>query len=390
MNEELKIIKDFTYSEEQKNLVSKLRCKEYKNYIELCKEVGLEPKTSNSKKAQMKLLSTVCDYEQIGRKIVVYEVFSEPSYELSSGKYIESIEKLILDLLAQYDENEYCMVVSITKLCRMLDMVNDNYVENFSYSKHEKLSKHLNIDRLIIEDAFETIHYVNKRRINRALKDLEDKALINWTDNEYQVAKLTEGSEFIRDEGGIVYDNYTGFPQILGSFNIEVATLEEVKIIGRVKRETLDEMGFIRESQLNVPSLVYEKLKYRKLVSKKLIERYGIIYYFKSYRIIYNYDHIKKELERLKRKERVFLQKDLNNKSLEGFYKTVDKKGSKIKEKYKNRKDKNNRVGIVYIRDFSELDKIKLKKDYEYKAKRVFKFLVERGYRDRRVDKGGE
>lgn len=50
----------------------------FKNYKEMCKVLGWQVVTSNSKKAQFKDLDCYCKYEKQGQKIIILEVFNEP------------------------------------------------------------------------------------------------------------------------------------------------------------------------------------------------------------------------------------------------------------------------------------------------------------------------
>lgn len=50
----------------------------YKNYRELCKEMGWSTIGGNAKKKHMKFLSSICKYHKDGNKIIIDEIYKEP------------------------------------------------------------------------------------------------------------------------------------------------------------------------------------------------------------------------------------------------------------------------------------------------------------------------
>lgn len=66
-------------------------------YAELCKEIGMEPVTSNSKKAQLKQLSQICSFEKEKTHYKIKEYYTNPAIiEDKKQKYQRYFEAIIL------------------------------------------------------------------------------------------------------------------------------------------------------------------------------------------------------------------------------------------------------------------------------------------------------
>jgi hypothetical protein len=157
----------------------------FKNYKELCLELGVEIKTStNSKNALYKELTRYCKYNKVGHKIVIEEIYNRPLPKIDNNSiYGNLIQLLISDLLAQCNGH---VSISRSKLMLALGIVNSNYSE--CRELVQKLSVYTGIDEKVIYDFYNTSTSSFKGVIDTALKSLMDKRVIMFN----KIIKITE------------------------------------------------------------------------------------------------------------------------------------------------------------------------------------------------------
>jgi hypothetical protein len=100
-----------------------------------CELLGEEVKNgSKGKRYQFIEWERYINFTKSGQKFIIQEIYTEPKPKIENRggnnkiKYIEIIEKLILDLLVQSENNGH-IFLSKNKLLRELMMVNINYAE---------------------------------------------------------------------------------------------------------------------------------------------------------------------------------------------------------------------------------------------------------------------
>lgn len=57
-----------------------------KNYKELCKLLGIEPKTSNSKKKQLREINELIKYRKSGNSFIIEEIYNKKVVKAQSVK----------------------------------------------------------------------------------------------------------------------------------------------------------------------------------------------------------------------------------------------------------------------------------------------------------------
>ena len=166
-----------------------LEVKIYKNWRELCEEVGWDTKGGNYKKGKLKELDTLCNYHKDGNKIVIDEVYevakekvdgrinngnnghsTKSNKEDDGRKNKNSIYKELDDIILNY---LYCHTsddtVNMTKnqLLRKCEF-DINIQENDEYNK-ETINDVMNVYKNILTHA-----------VDSSLKRLEKKGFINY------------------------------------------------------------------------------------------------------------------------------------------------------------------------------------------------------------------
>ena len=164
-----------------------LEMKIYKNWRELCKELGWDTKGGNYKKAKLKELDTLCKYHKDGNKIVIDKVFEvakdkvdfranngghstkstrEDDGRKNKNSIYKELDNIILDYLYCYISND---TVNITKnqLLRKCEF-DINIQDNNEYSKET------------INDVMDVYKNILTHSIDSSLKRLEKKGFINY------------------------------------------------------------------------------------------------------------------------------------------------------------------------------------------------------------------
>lgn len=271
-----------------------------KNYKELCETLEVKPLSGNSKKAQMKWFGMHFTLEQQGygfiiKEILTTEVQPKPTKGGANNniEYKENMERLILDILAQ-SGNKGSIFLSKNKFFYILEMVNVNYLD--TYKRIDKWSKYLDVDEYTMQEWMDTTGGVLERSVESALTSLRNKALIIWS-KEMTICKLQEikSSEILRQE--TTKDRY-GEKQtryILEKDTrpiIKEAEDEERKQVLKTEKEVLNQLECTDKREVVQKGLWRD---FKTKVESILIHKYKIKYYFQSYKILSNPEHIQAE-----------------------------------------------------------------------------------------------
>ena len=328
----------------------------------------LIPATNTThRKRQLEDLERYCTYHKDGNKFIIDEIFQEPKEKLGTGLYKEDIELLLLDLLARNKDNNYQISLTIKNILKALEMVNDNFVNNYSYTdetkKYLKLSETINVKPDIIGDVFYLVKDKNKRNLQSALKDLADKGLILWEQRLNVCRRFIEYK--YNDDGNIIIQE-DGLPYILDSYDqYDYATDKEKQFILKCEKDAMKEMNIKKKTFLNINKDA--KKIFDRLVTNKLKE-YNIKFYYYTYDITYNKEEILEELGRIKLSE---VRNRLNKNILEQIEKTIESCGKRVKDKYKTQ------WGLLPP-SATEQEHIRYKKSYEKDGKKTAKAIIDR------------
>ncbi|WP_425203640.1 hypothetical protein [Priestia megaterium] len=269
----------------------------FKNYKELCKELEIPVKSSNSKKAQFSELSRYCKFVKVGHSIHIHEVYDQiiDKIETRGRKniYGDMVQLLIADILAKSED--HVVTLSRNSLLRTINMINKNY--GFCIQHVKQLSKLTEIEEAVIYDFYNNSNNSLKQAIESALKNLEKRCVI-WYERVMKVA-------------------------LLHSSNHRLATDEEKTIIMEAKKETLKKLGYTEEDEVLIrKSKDYGKFK--KGVEEIIKEKSDISYYYNAYKIGISQKYIKEERDKLIKLvmddyKRITIQDKLNDTVVENF-----------------------------------------------------------------------
>lgn len=278
-----------------------------KNYKEMCRKLSEPVLAGNSKKAQLKEWERYFRYHKEGNKFIIDDIYKEPKPAVDNRGYgfTEHIEKLILDLLAQ-DQNNGMLFFPKYILLRELKMINGNY----AYCKQNtlKLSLFLNINKDDIHEFYESADSTLIGSLESALNKLKKKSLVSWTQvkticfAEGKVIKNNSGDYKVKE----VFKGHNQYGEEMYEYELSQhvshkrreVTDEEDQLIIFTEREVMKAMG-CKDKQEVVKFGKWEE--FTKTVKMILMDRANIEYYYDSYKIIFNEVHILEELEEIER-----------------------------------------------------------------------------------------
>lgn len=294
---------------------------EVKSYKQMCELLEEKYKGGNSKKSQLKDWKRYFKYHKDGNKFIIDKIYNKPLKNKDNGiTYIENIEKLILDLLVQSDEKGK-VFLSKNKLYMALEMINENYA--YCKKRIPKLSKFTNINEMDIHEWYDTTKGMLQRNLEKALQSLRNQALIMWSqevtvckvipmneknkENEFKVNKIVNFDEY--DEEIVSYkikgDTYVQYRE---------ATDKEKKFILRTERKIMKELRCENKQEI-----IRNKLwdSFCEQINNTILDKLNISFYYKSYKILFNSDHIFEEWESLlnlplKEKEKIIHKYKIN------------------------------------------------------------------------------
>lgn len=348
-----------------------------KNYSDLCRILGEDEKPrGTSRQNHLKWFEEYFTYKKEGHKFIITEIFDkevEPIIDRRGGayntvEYTENIEKLLLDILAQ-DKNNGIIFLSKNKLFHMLEMVNVNYLD--CNRRVPKLSKLLDIDENSVQEWYDTTGGMLERSLNSALKKLTNQSLILWS-REITICKIEPipDSEYLvkitrKDKYG--EDKEQWIQEVATRKIIREATDDEKKYIIEVERDTMLVLDCDDKQEIIRKGLWSE---FEKKVKSILEKQENIIYYYQSYKILFNPEHIfrkQNQINSLKmsNKERLDQKKIVNKSVMDRIENNAKSRHSKasadIEDIWNPEDDKHLRVirrsSDKYIEDNIKLNK---------------------------------
>jgi len=309
-----------------------------KNYKEMCFILEEKEKKGKSRLLQIANWERYFKWHKDGQKFIINEVFEMPidkidnrgKTENNKAKYLTNIESLILNLLVQGGSLGYGKVfLSKNKILRELKMINNNYA--FCKLRLPKLSEFMNIDNEVIKEWYDSTSRMLESNLDVSLRNLESQSLIFWS-KEITIAKAIPLAEINKnkisktkvidqyDEEIINYDYYATNEVVL---QYREGTDDEKRFILYTEKEILKEMGLDNKSQVIACGLWQDFIE---RVNNILLDKLNIAFYYKSYKILFNLEHV---LENI----------DINDFKLTDFIETIEKK--KLNEGIINRIENN-------------------------------------------------
>ncbi len=316
-----KIVKD--------KLESGMSIKNYKAMCEILEQE--EKKLGNSRYGQLKDWERYFNWEKTGHKFYIKEVYDVPKEKVDNRgknknsrnnrtKYLNNIENLVLNLLAQGSYLGYGKVfLSKSKMLKELEMINENYM--FCKMRMPKLSEFMDIDINVVKDWFDSTSKMLEGNLDSALNRLKSQCLVLWS-KEITIAKvITDNGKILKDKIVDEYDeeiiSYSYHADKNVALQYREGTEDEKRFILHTERVILEEMNFKNKGEIIVCGRWDEFIE---RVNNVLLDKMDIAFYYKSYKILFNRDHILEkaiEIEDFKLSEfEEVVQKDNLNKGV--------------------------------------------------------------------------
>lgn len=267
----------------------------FKNYKEFCKALEITPKTSSSKEAQLKRISRYLKFHTYGREHIIDEVYEKPLAftETATDILTKKKKKGRPKANPTFDFSKYIKFVLMNYLIYKSKTPGEIYLSKISIYKMLGL-----VNRNFNEDICE-IQFLNKH------EDI-NSTQVNYVKNQAMVKAgelLRYVLETLRDQKLIRYKDVIILIPLDGE-KYE-ADSDEERIVLEEQRNTLIEMGFSNSSEVfkaNKHKEYYERLNQK-------LEKYGWKQSYSLIKIIFNKNHIFKELEET---EQQLMKEELN------------------------------------------------------------------------------
>jgi hypothetical protein len=268
-----------------------------KNYKELCTLLNWKVSSNNSKKAQLKELERYVKYHKEGNKYIIDEIFQEPNEKQDNrknnkGKSAEYIDDLELRLLGEFLTKGKGNNLTIGKsvLLRDTGLVNSNY--SYCKKRQEKLATYLDIDKETIYDYYNSVDSMVINNLERALKNLSNEKILDLDTTtiicKNKLITLEYKHETYIDEFDEEIERIT--PVANTDIVYEEVTQEEHDIILKAEGDILKQMKFKKVTDLFATGKIKEYYDRCYFEIRKVLPDFN--FYFKAYKITYNYDMI--------------------------------------------------------------------------------------------------
>ena len=269
-----------------------------KNYKELCTILKQPVCTGNQKKAQLKNFNRYFEYEKIGNKFLITDIYDTPlpkehKYP-ANAIYVKYIEVILLQYLIK--QPNYEIKIPTQNLWEQLGMINHNFI-TMQDNKDELLNLHEDMSRFQINDFYRRCREKFYKILENSLISLRKQRLINYR-KVYMVK----------------------YPQV---FECQIATSKEEEYILKAEREALVELGLDTINQVFLKGL---SIAFYSIRNQKLYDFAGIENVYEYWDIIHDRENTTKALPNSEiQLEKMMLNseiiKSINNQAESRYYK---------------------------------------------------------------------
>ena len=284
-----------------------IRGKMFKNYKEMCSELNIPYKTSQTKIKQMKELEVYYFlYKQDGYRIKITKVHNlndiEKRVRTLKSNYKDYIEELIVNIMIdevkkredKYGKNETTLgepvILSQGQLARAIGMVNKHYATVMSNKHTHCKLKEYDID--IFEDWSNSFYGFMRGSIRSAIENLRDKRLIIY---EMKVAVCEFSQDKVVKLRDIDGDEYLGTEnKDRRVLKVRLATDTEKNKISELENQVLSNLGVNSVSELFKTHGNFGFERYSHLLSELLVKELNIRSHFLTYSLNFSNDVIKR------------------------------------------------------------------------------------------------
>lgn len=272
------------------------------NYKELCKLVEQPVCTGNQKRSQLEEFKRFFDYEKIGIKFIILDIYDNPipkTYKYPvNAIYVKYIECILLKFLSK--QPEYEVNILSQNLWLQLGMINHNFITMQFEKQDDLLELDSNMTYFEISDFYKRCRQKFSKIAKDSLDSLQNRCLINY--------------------------RYIYWVKSKNEFEYREATKNEERYILKAQRKALQELGLENKSQVYLKNKSKAFYELRDKYVKEFIEIEKV---FDCWNIIYNRDNV---LEALSDDEIKLQKLMLNNEIIN----TVNKQAQNIYDKNKN------------------------------------------------------
>lgn len=243
----------------------------YSNYKALCNALEITPKTSASKKKQIKEFESWVRYHKEGHSFIIDEIYDEQkpifdgrglnanSHNNQKGAYGKYIRLLVLNMLSMGEgngdaETKNIIISGKNEMLERLNMINENY--RYGSYNRKAMSHYLGMDLKFVHEFYNTNTRKMRQSVETTLNKLMNSDKLIFWNTVIMVGKSTEHRE---------------------------ATDEEVKFIVNCENLTLKEMGAEKMEYIYASNRLDEfYIKVKRKLSQK-----GILFSYNAYKIIF-------------------------------------------------------------------------------------------------------
>lgn len=350
-----------------------------KNYKELCELLEIKVVTSNSKKAQFKELERYISYDKEGNKFIIKEIYDNAKNKIDLRKeglnsdLSLDIQILILDLLLQ-DINDGTLFLPVSTLLFNLSMVNRNYT--VCRSLIPNLSDFLNINEKFIYEFYNNTHGTLRSNLETALNQLRRKSLIHWEKVKTICCQNVEVETTATGAIKIINNNEINY-NIVKQYGIP-ATEKQIKIILKVERMILKKLGFKDKQEVLIKNKWNEFIS---SVNKILYETENILFYYDSYKIVFNKEDIQEEKYYLENDYREETKEKLNNKVIDKLETNINNRHEKSLKNINDLKERFDNAKLIKSNS-KYIDKLRTEELYLVSQDELIKTLIDKNSDD--------
>lgn len=281
-----------------------------KNYKELCELLDQPIKAGDSKKAQLKDFKCYFDWEKVGQKFIISDIYDTPLTKEdkrnlgNNSIYVQCIEVILLQYLLK--QNGYTRTLTKRNWWEMLGIVNHKYGRT---TETQLKDLDYSVTSWEVRHFYQRCNKKLEQILFSALNSLKNRKLIT-----YEIQTVI-----------VQYDQNKRGNEIY----FEASDYQKKQILEAERHVLHNIMGYDKMFQIFIR---FQQAEFYQHVNEILNEKYGWDHYFKQIKVIYTPEGVKEALPELETK----LQKEILNKKI------MDYLNNNAKEIYdKNKAGKN-------------------------------------------------
>ena len=160
----------------------------FKNYKELCAFLGEEPKTANSKKAQLKEWERYFSFIKEGQKIIITEIFDVPKEKVTkyTSNNNKNVKPMMDYLMSEFNTDYIDKYFTISNWSTLVLHLLNKEVCDKTYRDEEELLLFCEENKITDPKFFRiyvgTIKFITKNLITTAFRGLQKRGFLEYED----------------------------------------------------------------------------------------------------------------------------------------------------------------------------------------------------------------